>query len=1059
MAEVGTKTGSKTQAGRDVYKTPEGEMVSEKSTTFKYKGKWINVPTIHNGYAYDDDILRMMLDSEVIKPTSTHKSKEDAIKSAVERSKSLNFNEGGMADYRKRLVDMTDEERAEVAPSAGNFSDVYGDRTDKPLSVQMAEAGLDFTPVGAAMAVSDELDQEDPSLLKIAGITAAEVVGSAAPMAKPVLKSMLRKGDDVAVNLTEQALTNTLDDLNISADDLEKWRKKNYAKNKFRVPPQEKLADAADALRQGEITSAEFRELSGVFQPILPIKKMPKFPTKKDVAQALHATGGDKKVNKGIIGVNKTIEDGTQISARLDIPAYNDTDTWVVTLHDGVDKSGATVGYGQTAVLNNVNFTTNPLAASSIAAGNSKATIARMNGEWENMDPEAVYKKATELLDSDEWVQVGMNPYRASYFYDKADGMPILSAEQVIQVGPLVLAKKVKKTTPDDEMFQFTDKRTGVTTNFNQGGKVTKNQNREDAIEYAISRSDTRKQEEPPMLEQQMDLFNEGGLKDEGGMVDEESGNDVPNGSTKKEVRDDVPAMLSEGEFVLPADVVRFHGLEKIMQLRDEAKFGIKKMEAMGQMGNSEEATLDDDVPFGPADLIIVGGGPMEDEDKPREMAEGGMVHAAAGTFVPSSGIAGYQPSIYQGQQTTASYTPPPSSVAPPPPTASPAGGYMPKFVTNQTTPFNDGSLPANIGSTSTAQTATNTSTGVNTASTEDKFFDTVGDVYTTKEYINPETGERKTISFYNGNPLVDIPDGFILLSDYENQTDDIESTSVETTQVTPIRDDKGADKLRLSNMTMQQSGSALSALKDAGKDSILDAWHKNQQSKAMMTTLSFINPVVGMAGRAAASHFGNQLEDLMKEKGIDIPDITADKQSFLQKVGTGIKNMFADVSNPFSNVAEEGTSYAPIYSPQNSPYGDGASNNLLTTTNTGSAFTSSQAEAYDNAVSSGNVDVAQHYEILNARYNRMSEYMAAGGAEGGASTSGMSSHTLQQAEKLFDSEGNRIFDTVNEADAANSSDGDGDSGTTTTAASSDKNIVEKFFDGVAEFFGFGGDD
>ena len=465
-----------------------------------------------------------------------------------------------MADYRKRLSDMTDEELAEVAPSSGNFSDVYGDRTDQPLSVQMAEAGLDFTPVGAAMAISDELDQEDPSLLKIAGITAAEVAGSAAPMAKPVLKSMLRKGDDVAVNLTEQALTNTLDELNISADDLEKWRKKNYAKNKFRVPPQEKLADAADALRQGEITSAEFRELSGVFQPILPIKKMPKFPTKKDVAQALHATGGDKKVNKGIIGVNKTIEDGTQISARLDIPAYNDTDTWVVTLHDGVDKSGATVGYGQTAVLNNVNFTTNPLAASSIAAGNSKATIARMNGEWENMDPEAVYEKATKLLDSDEWVQVGMNPYRASYFYDKADGMPILSAEQVIQVGPLVLAKKVKKTTPDDKMFEFTDKRTGVTANFNQGGKVMNNQ-------------------------MEMAFMKQGGIKDDGMKRDPVSGNEIPPGSMAKEVRDDIPAMLSEGEYVVPADVLRFYGVNFFEDLRNKAKSGLQGMEQNGRIG------------------------------------------------------------------------------------------------------------------------------------------------------------------------------------------------------------------------------------------------------------------------------------------------------------------------------------------------------------------------------------------------------------------------------------------------------------------------------------------
>ena len=93
--KVGAKTGKSTQAGRDVYKTEDGENVSEKSTTFKYKGQWINVPSIHKGYQYDDDILRMMLDAEVISPTSTHKSESDAVKAAVERSKSLKFNEGG----------------------------------------------------------------------------------------------------------------------------------------------------------------------------------------------------------------------------------------------------------------------------------------------------------------------------------------------------------------------------------------------------------------------------------------------------------------------------------------------------------------------------------------------------------------------------------------------------------------------------------------------------------------------------------------------------------------------------------------------------------------------------------------------------------------------------------------------------------------------------------------------------------------------------------------------------------------------------------------------------
>ena len=47
-------------------------------------------------------------------------------------------------------------------------------------------------------------------------------------------------------------------------------------------------------------------------------------------------------------------------------------------------------------------------------------------------------------------------------------------------------------------------------------------------------------------------------LKDEGNTVDPISGNQVPPGAMQEEVRDDVPAQLSEGEFVFPADVVRY---------------------------------------------------------------------------------------------------------------------------------------------------------------------------------------------------------------------------------------------------------------------------------------------------------------------------------------------------------------------------------------------------------------------------------------------------------------------------------------------------------------------
>jgi hypothetical protein len=79
----------------------------------------------------------------------------------------------------------------------------------------------------------------------------------------------------------------------------------------------------------------------------------------------------------------------------------------------------------------------------------------------------------------------------------------------------------------------------------------------------------------------------------EGGSVkkDPVSGNEVPKGALPKEVRDDVPAMLSEGEFVIPADVVRYIGLDKLMKMRDSAKQGLEKMDAEGQIGGEPTST------------------------------------------------------------------------------------------------------------------------------------------------------------------------------------------------------------------------------------------------------------------------------------------------------------------------------------------------------------------------------------------------------------------------------------------------------------------------------------
>ena len=84
---------------------------------------------------------------------------------------------------------------------------------------------------------------------------------------------------------------------------------------------------------------------------------------------------------------------------------------------------------------------------------------------------------------------------------------------------------------------------------------------------------------------EQDEKYAHGGMPcgmDEGLMVDPVSGNDIPIGSTAENVRDDIEINISEGEYVLPADVVKWHGLKHIMDMEAEAKMGLMGMYGMG---------------------------------------------------------------------------------------------------------------------------------------------------------------------------------------------------------------------------------------------------------------------------------------------------------------------------------------------------------------------------------------------------------------------------------------------------------------------------------------------
>ena len=127
----------------------------------------------------------------------------------------------------------------------------------------------------------------------------------------------------------------------------------------------------------------------------------------------------------------------------------------------------------------------------------------------------------------------------------------------------------------------------------------------------------------------------------EGGMVeniDPISGNEVPPGAKPEEVRDDVPIMASEGEYVIPANVVRYIGLDRIEKMVKQAKKGLEELDAEGRIGG-EKATMDEDLPFSPEELMAVDEGAVAPSPAPAMMAEGGMVVNNDMDIDPATGL------------------------------------------------------------------------------------------------------------------------------------------------------------------------------------------------------------------------------------------------------------------------------------------------------------------------------------------------------------------------------------------------------------------------------------
>ena len=154
-----------------------------------------------------------------------------------------------------------------------------------------------------------------------------------------------------------------------SPESMKVWQDKNRLPENQRQVNPEASRRAAEDLFEGEITSKEARQR---IKDAIPDSKqysaedMPDMPTVTELTGSL----GKKAGKFGVLGVKGfDLKAGQKVSSRLDIPAYNTYDTWVVSIHDGTKDAGSVVGFGQAIRLKDISFGSKSKEALNIARG------------------------------------------------------------------------------------------------------------------------------------------------------------------------------------------------------------------------------------------------------------------------------------------------------------------------------------------------------------------------------------------------------------------------------------------------------------------------------------------------------------------------------------------------------------------------------------------------------------------------------------------------------------------------------------------------------------------
>ena len=187
------------------------------------------------------------------------------------------------------------------------------------------------------------------------------------------------------------------------------------------------------------------------FKPVQSYDFVPAPESNSEMRNALNKD----KVNK----LNAPVKDGAPVAVRLDIPAYVSTGTWVPVVHEQTSsfRPGTPMSYQATAVVDGATLgIVSDIAVSGIAAGKAKSTIATIKGNLKKVTPTQAKKMADKALKDPSYVQVGMDPERRGYFYNRETMQEVVAGDQAIQIGPLVLVKNPQYgATPSNEWLSL----------------------------------------------------------------------------------------------------------------------------------------------------------------------------------------------------------------------------------------------------------------------------------------------------------------------------------------------------------------------------------------------------------------------------------------------------------------------------------------------------------------------------------------------------------------------------------------------------------------------------